>query len=315
MLRSIHLILLLFCILLSCGSKRGCLDPAAINYEADAILDDGSCYYNTVSRSPIKLTNINNQVKEPSGLAYDGERLWTINDKGGENKVYSIDINSGKTTETIILSNATNIDYEAMAFKKGFLYVGDIGNNDGDRRDLTIYKFKKPSPIEEYTSVNTEKITYKYPEQKDYKKVKKTEFDAEAMVVSKSSIYVFTKSHASERTVLYKIPDKAGNHNAEMKGIFHPGGLITDAAINEDESVIALLGHDKSNCFVWILSGFESGNFFSGKKVKINIGSFQDLGKVEGITFKNNEELFISSERTSTLSQSLYLLNLNNLLQ
>jgi hypothetical protein len=36
--------------------------------------------------------------------------------------------------------NAKNTDWEALTNDGNNFYIGDFGNNDGSRRDLTIYK-------------------------------------------------------------------------------------------------------------------------------------------------------------------------------
>ena len=40
------LIFLCTSLLFSCTKKEGCTDPVAINFDINASLDDGSCYYN-----------------------------------------------------------------------------------------------------------------------------------------------------------------------------------------------------------------------------------------------------------------------------
>ena len=124
-------------------------------------------------------------MKETSGLTFFREKLYTINDGGNSSEVFEIDKSSGKILKTI-KTGLQNHDWEAIASDSLHLYTGDFGNNVGTRTDLRIYKI----PFE--NSGETKIISFFYPEQKDFsRKVLKTDFDAEALLILNGKIHVF----------------------------------------------------------------------------------------------------------------------------
>lgn len=82
------------------------------------------------------------QLKENSGMILYDNLLWTFNDSDGENKIFGFDF-SGKIKKEIEVENARNIDWEDIAQDRKYVYIGDFGNNRGNRRDLKIYRIKK----------------------------------------------------------------------------------------------------------------------------------------------------------------------------
>ena len=81
-------------------------------------------------------TLLSDTLNETSGLALVQGRLITHNDKGGEPKLYELDTLNGQLLRTVIVENATNVDWEDLCTDADHLYIGDMGNNDGDRTDL-----------------------------------------------------------------------------------------------------------------------------------------------------------------------------------
>ena len=98
-------------------------------------------------------------VKETSGLLLLNGKLITHNDSGRDAKLYELDTLSGAITRTITISNATNRDWEDIAVDETHIYIADIGNNNGTRTDLTIYKILK-TDFSENDAITAEKIEF-----------------------------------------------------------------------------------------------------------------------------------------------------------
>ena len=79
-------------------------------------------------------------VKETSGLLVVDGKIITHNDSGDAANLYELDSVTGNLLRTINITNATNVDWEDIALDDTHIYVADIGNNNGNRTDLTIYK-------------------------------------------------------------------------------------------------------------------------------------------------------------------------------
>jgi hypothetical protein len=298
----------------SCGSKRGCIDPVSLNFDPDAKIDDQSCTYPAYYLNPVPIRKLKNKFIENSALNYDNERIWTLSDAGGENRIYTIDTLGGGELEDLELLGVTNIDFEALTSNDTHFFVGDFGNNDGIRTDLTIYKFPKPSPIVRNNIVSPESIRFTYPDQKDYRKNQNTSFDCEAMIYYNDHLYLFTKDHQTNTSSLYEIPAQAGSYEAKLKGKFDTKGTITDAHINRDKNKIVLVGHhpDRQTNFLWVLKDFRGSDFFTGKKLYAELGTLDQVGQIEGVSFFDNNRLFISNEQYKTYNPYLYLLNIES---
>jgi hypothetical protein len=92
-------------------------------------------------------------IKEGSALAASQRWpgvYWTLNDSGNPPIVFAVD-EQGRARGTFQVDKAENVDWEALQVGPGrdggsALYVGDIGDNDGRRRELAIYRVPEPEP-------------------------------------------------------------------------------------------------------------------------------------------------------------------------
>lgn len=86
------------------------------------------------------------QVTNSSGLAADPARnvYWTANTSGAGGRAFALN-NDGAVRGTFEFG-ARPLDVEALAFAGGRLYVGDIGDKQANRDQITVYHFANPSP-------------------------------------------------------------------------------------------------------------------------------------------------------------------------
>jgi len=316
MMKYYLLILYPFALLLfiSCSSKKGCIDPTSLTYDKDAKIDDGSCTYPSNRLTVSLVRELDKSFNEISALKYFGKRLWTIIDPEGEKTIYSINLVTGEAKETIDISGISAINFEALTTSDTDFYIGDIGNNNGNRTDLTIYKVSYPNPVNIQNNTTAKSIKFYYPEQKDFRSNTVTDFDAEAIFYYKGSIFLFTKNNTNTKTSLYEIPAIPGNYAAKLRGIFETNGKITDADINSDGTKVILIGHNKDDkkVFCWLLTNFKDSDFFTGNKTYIEIGTMNEVGQVEGVTFYNDKNVFISNEKNNDVDANVYLLDISS---
>lgn len=312
-----HLILHLALLSFACKDPEvinQCNDTFALNFNESAN-DNINCIYEEIDFSLKLIANLAKDIKETSGLAKINDILITHNDRGNTNELFFLDPSDGNVLRTVSLSNVQNIDWEDLAQDDDFLYIGDMGNNDGDRRNLAIYKIQKnklsvPSVV---SATVDEVIRFNYPEQTSFQKNSNHNFDCEAIIIKENHIYLFTKHRADDNSTLYRIPKVGGDYEAELISTFNTQGMITGADIN-NQGEIALIGLDKKDqCFVWLLDNYENDDFFSGTKQKVNLGSYAEVGQMESILFSNGNELYITAEKVKkyNLKPSLFLLNIN----
>ncbi len=284
-----------------------CGDPYALNYYAEAS-SDINCQYATRNINPALLTNLDRKVEESSGLALVNGHLITHNDRGNKNKLYTINPSSGRVTGSIQLNNVQNHDWEDLTQSDEHLYVGDMGNNNGDRKNLAIYKISK-SRLQfagEQTAAVDEIISFEYPNQTDFTKGKDHNFDCEGIIYKDGYLYLFSKNRLDKYSSLYRIPAKEGHHEAELISTFAVGGKITGAAINSNGQVAIIGFRKKHDCFVWLLDEYEENDFFSGRKTQITLGPFRHIGQTEALIYVNDTSLLISSEAVDDIEPRLY---------
>ena len=288
--------------------QLGCTDVQASNYDMGATMNDGSCIYPTTTYALNQITILPPFLDENSGLVFFDNQLWTHNDGGGEDKLYQIDTMTGDLLQTVVVAAADNDDWEDLAEDEEHIYIGDFGNNDGDRTNLRIYKVKKsqlPSGV-----TTAEKIEFTYSDQTDFTSAHHAnDYDCESFFVYNDSLHLFSKNWVNQKTRHYVLPTTAGTHTAELRDSFNVQGLITGADIS-DEGVVALLGYNLSGInFMWLCFDYQGSSFFSGNKRKISLGLALNNSQTEAIVFRENGNGYVSAEAFASLDAKLHQFN------
>ena len=251
--------------------------------------------------------NLPSGISETSGLIFFNNRLVTHNDSGGTAQLFELDTISGVINRTVTINNATNVDWEDLAHDNNYIYIGDIGNNSGDRTDLKVYRVSK-TDYENNTTVNADVINYSYADQADFTpSSNNTDWDAEGLIALGNYLYIFSKNWVNNEVDLYVIPNTPGNHIANKEGTYDVQGLVTGADLTTDNSKIYLTGYSESSVtpFIFMLYDisispptdfdlFSNSNNFKFDAV-LPFGN-----QVEGISFVEQngsvDHLFISNE-------------------
>jgi hypothetical protein len=244
-------------------------------------------------------------LSESSGIIFFNNKLITHNDSGGENKLFELDTISGLVIRTVTISNATNIDWEDITQDNTSIYIGDIGNNSGNRTDLKIYKISKNDYISS-TNVTAETIQFSYSDQTDFTtNANNTEWDSEALVsFDATNLILFTKNWVDGTTKGYLIPKVQGSYSlTPLTTTLNSGGLITGGTYNPLTDKLLLVGYTKTlQSFVWEIEGYNGSDVFSGTSTKTPLTSF-GLEQVEAIDYVNESRYFMTSE---SFSQSIF---------
>lgn len=275
----------------------GCTDLLSKNYNPMATLNDGSCQYKKASIRPEFSKKLDERLHETSGLIFWEGKLWTQNDDK-DKLVYGLDTISGEILESYELKNVINKDWEEISQDSSYLYIGDFGNNmSGNRTDLHILRIKKNSLL---TNPVIDTIYFSYPDQIDFtpSKANKTDYDGEAFIVSKDSIFIFTKQWKSKQTALYSLPKLPGNHKAKLKAVLDIRGLVTGATFLESDNIIVLCGYTKRlKPFLYLLYDFKNSDFFSGNKRRIKLRL--PFHQIEGIATEDGLHYYLTNENFS----------------
>lgn len=293
----------------SLAQVYGCTDPNANNYNPSATINDGSCTYDpTIYNLPFFM-NLPQTVDETSGLILFNNGLWTHNDSGGEAKIYKIDTISSQVVQIIYLPNASNYDWEDITQDENYFYIGDFGNNEGNRRNLRIYIVNKNViPLSGNANVNSSIIHFSYSDQTNFSSAyNENNYDCEAVISCGNHLYLFSKNWENYKTKLYRLPKIPGTYEAALIDSFNVNGLITGATYNQEFNEISLIAYKNFIPFMFLLFNYEDNNFFTGNKRRIdfpyNIGA-----QTEGITYSTGKNVLISCEN-SAVTQRVFKVN------
>lgn len=300
---SLSILIPIICIRVGEAQNRwtGSIVPSATDQQKTIEPNKGSYRHPHKKYAAKKLTKLPKEVNETSGLIYWDKALWTINDGGNPAELYKLDTASGKILSKITIHNARNKDWEALTQCDSFIYIGDFGNNLGNRKDLCVYRISKQELSgDSIQAVSSSVIHFHYPEQEHFTPKKRaTEWDAEAFFFFQDSLHIFTKNWVDGSTVRYTIPSRPGRYAAQVKDTIQVGGLITDAAYNAQNGCIILLGYTGRSYRGFALLFFEPSKellSFSGDMRRLDLGNVLKMGQIEGICFDRAYKGYISSE-------------------
>jgi hypothetical protein len=289
-------------------AQLGCTDISASNYNASALVNDGSCLYPTTYRNPVLKFGLISLLTESSGLNFTDGKLWSHDDSGNSAELYAIDTTDGHLVQRILVDNYPNTDWEEISSDSLYLYVGDFGNNSGTRTDLKILRIKKADiSSAAVVHVNADAINFSYADQVSFVSSNSHNFDCESMIVLKDSIYLFSKDRGDFKTRVYKVAKLPGTYVLSPYTNYTVNGLITGASYNKVKKEIVLIGYQNNHAasFLWYLNDFTNDQFFNGNKRRIEIGNASDW-QTEGICWVDSSTLFISNETSSAQVASLY---------
>ena len=218
--------------------------------------------------------------------------FWTHNDSGDLPRIFAT-TDKGELIRQVTFEGAKNVDWEDITTDDaGNLYIGDIGNNDNNRRDLTVYVIKEPDPRKANTTQVVKRIHFQYPDQILFADPQNLNFDSEALFWANGHLYLLTKHRSDRRTALYRFEnlDGAQTQTLTRLGDFKIDGMVTGADASVDGSKLLVL------CYEYIYL-FEkprnNDNYLAGQFKRILI----ELRQSEGICFDEPYFMMTNEQR------------------
>ena len=160
---------------------------------------------------------ISDQLSEISGIENPVRSIYiSINDSGDDPVVY-IMTSDGVIFHKIFISRAKNVDWEDLSFDGDFLYVGDIGNNRNQRKDLMIYRIPWNNSWGNYyidgklnhnlpDTLRADPFSFNYPDQMSFPpEESRMNFDSEALTYADGKILILSKDRSKPYQGLSKI--------------------------------------------------------------------------------------------------------------
>lgn len=259
--------------------------------------------------NPKFLSELSNEVSETSGLFFHNGRLWTHNDSGGKPILYALDTTTFQIVQRITLKNVRNKDWEDVCTDGESVFVGDFGNNKGNRKNLRIFTFPLSTiPDEGDASIEVDSILFRFADQTSFKKKTHAhDFDCEAIFATEAHLYLLSKGWKTGTTRLYQLPKTPGNYVAEVVNGFDSQGLITGADYDRENHVLVIVGYMKSiwKPFLYIIFDFdEAGVKLSNRRMEMP----QLTGaQTEGICFFDHGRCYISAETSPAMTSRVFV--------
>lgn len=174
------------------------------------------------------------QIRESSGLVKSRrypQVFWTHNDSGGQARIFAIDPR-GRLIANFAVQGVGASDWEDIAIDdSGNLYIGDIGNNTGKRRDLVVHRVPEPNPFASDREARPDlSLPFRYADQSEFPARGWLNYDAEALIWMEGALYILTKHRCDRRSALYRLPiARTGTGEAvlESSASFHLGSMRT----------------------------------------------------------------------------------------
>jgi hypothetical protein len=272
-------------------------------------------------RSSIAFRLTDPRIDEASGIAVgiaSPSVVYVQNDSGDEARFFALNGDTGRTLATYAVPNATNVDWEDIAVapdSRGVpsIWLGDIGDNAGTRREIDMYRVDEPhvdalgSDVAATTSAPDE-WRLRYPSGAT---------DAESLAVSPSgAAYIITKSVLGDSQVFAVPvrPDASRVRVLRSVGRIHfgftgtPGGpnrfgqlTATGAALSRDGSILAVRTY--TDAYLWRVRDGDVADAVKARPVRIALPA-QPQG--EGITFVG-DRLLTDSEGVGSAAYAVAL--------
>ena len=284
----------------------GCSESTAdepLNSNSTSGLYSGNYFFN-------KLRTLPSVLDESSGLILYDSLGWSFNDSGNDPVLYGFDLQTGNIVRQVNVEKAVNTDWEDITQDDGYIYIGNFGNNDGDRRDLKIYIINKNELTDSAVSyVPCDSISFTYSDQVNFEPANyDNSYDCEAFVAYKDSLYLFSKDWVNNITTMYSLPSKPGNYVARRITTYNTSGLVTGADIDAKNNLLVFSGYSKELLpFCYVFYDFTDAHFFNGQHRKIILNDYWG-SQTEGIAIQSKDSLYFTSESSFAARQSLFLL-------
>ncbi len=247
------------------------------------------------------LADLPETLNECSGLAFYDGILYALNDGGDEANIYRIESEQFTLLDTISISSISNTDWEALCIEQGHFYIGDIGNNAGDRQDLKIYSV----PLD---NVQNPTIYPVYYENQFSFDDLLHDFDCESLLVQDSMILMFSKQRKhSEYSTLY-ITHLGDSTLVPIDSFFVPAAP-TDAVFLKQSNEFLLLCNDDTSkpkqSYIQVM-GIDSSYNITPKHI-LNLHVDDDL---EALCYAPGIGFILASEKESSDGGKLYVLSI-----
>jgi hypothetical protein len=274
----------------ACGNEE-----RKLGLSSQMLRDSGSYEVAAECRVSGPAVDLPKDLKESSGLA-QGRRnpglFWSHNDAGNSPVLYGVSA-EGNLGATVRIQGATLNDWEDIEAGPcggtNCLFVGDIGDNSGNRGSITIYRIEEPAAGA--ASAVATALTARYPGGAR---------DAEAMFMLSNDIYIVTKGREGP-IELYRFPltgSQSGTATLEKVRELWPtpkegDDRVTSASASPDGRWVGIRTYRK--LFIYPASSLTSTTGSIPEPIVMDLSPLREKGG-EGLALANDGSVVLSSE-------------------
>ena len=248
-------------------------------------------------------------ITESSGLSASEcqDVLWTHNDAGNGPLVYAMDL-KGKHLGVWRVTGASSVDWESIATYKDAsgncqLLIGDIGDNDLTRPEVSIYRIPEPTintdtaaatSAKPLTTAGADVMRIKYADGSQ---------NAETLLVRPKTgdVYIVTKAKQGPAAV-HRVKPSFGNaapavteRVATVSLPTKPEGLITGGSLSPDGNRVMLCDVQRGYELKLPGGALSPDDIWSQTPVPVDIG---DRKQGEGVSYgRDGLSLYATSEK------------------
>jgi hypothetical protein len=242
-------------------------------------------------------------VLEASGIADSKANpgyVWILEDSGNPPFIYLLK-HDGTVVKHVFVGWAWNWDWEDLALSTGpepgknYLYIADIGDNNRNRMEYSIFRFEEPVAQAD-TIFQTDRIAFVYPD---------GSHNSEAMLIDPATKDIFIITKTDSRSGIYKLayPYSTTRLNYVEKVGELPYNFATGAAISPTGKDIVVKTY--ADIFYYPHATGES-LVQSLSRTPVTL-PYQPEPQGEAITFAaNNSGYYTISEKALALEVKLY---------
>jgi hypothetical protein len=251
-------------------------------------------------------------LKETSGLAFYDGLLWSFNDSGGKSVLYGMDAHSGKILRRIKI-NRPNHDWESIAASPEGLWIGDIGNNRGQRKDLQLFFLSGDQLKKSARAMPKTTLSVHYPEA-DFPQIKGKGHnrDSEAIAFIGDKLWLFTKNRLNTDTYLAPL---SAEHTAQAivpLDTLKVEMMVTGADYNESTDLLAICGYYAFRNYLAFIPLFTNqGKPFEGI-IRYHLRGL-DGAQIESVALGAENMIILSTEKTGLFPPQTFRLNAGRL--
>ena len=253
---------------------------------------------------------LSEELKEISGIQFINDSLLVAHNDGGNGPMlYFLNPNTGSILKRVVVKDVKNTDWGDITLDGKYLYIGNFGNNENKRKNLSIIRVSWKDALIKDT-INSEFMTFEFGDQKAFPPENKAlNFDTECVVFADGFLWLFTKNRTDPFdgiSNIYRVKFQENTHailKKEYSIKIGSKGWMFDSVTGGDFA----FGYFYLTTYNRVLKYlFSEGKFTLVKQYKYN-----EYNQKEAITVIKDDQIYVANEFQKVLGkQKLYRISL-----